>query len=147
MKVTWLVPWVTAAVVVSLGTLLLTIGARSPYTHANFQPGPDQSYTRTEQILVGSPVPYTGPGLAQPLPTSAGPIVRGGELIVGAGCASCHGLEGRGGPVAPPIIGFNAADFRAKMDKGPGGMPVFAHRALTDDELAAIEVYLKALAK
>jgi len=153
MKKQFRLPVVAALVVVTFGMTLLTIGARSPYTHTNLSPGYDPRYTRTDQILVGSPVPIMGPMLARLVrqasvsPTSVSPVVRGQGLFVGFNCAACHGLEGRGGPVAPPNIGFSAAELRAKVSQGPGGMPVYSDRALTDDDLAAIVAYLKSLAK
>ena len=144
----WLIaPIMTAAMVTGLGLTLLTIVLRSPYTHPNLQPRPGPSYTRTEQILVGSPVPYTGIGLAAPVSSTANAVQRGQELFVTDGCATCHGLQGQGGPVGPVIVGSKVADLRTKTSKGPGGMPAFAQDALTDDQLTAIAAYLQSLAK
>jgi cytochrome c553 len=147
MKNHFKVPVVAALVVITLGTTLLTIGARSPYTHTNLDPGYDQRYTRTDQILVGSPVPIMGPMLARMPPMSESPVVRGQQLFVGMGCAECHGLEGKGGPVAPPNAGFSAQELRAKMSEGPGGMPVYAPQSISDDDLAAIVAYLQSRVK
>jgi mono/diheme cytochrome c family protein len=147
MKNQFKVPVLAALVVVIFGMTLLTIGARSPYTHSNLDPGYDPRYTRTDEILVGSPAPIMGPMLARMPPTSESPVVRGQQLFVGMGCAECHGLEGRGGPVAPPNVGFSAEDLRAKMNQGPGGMPVYSPQSLNDEDLAAIVAYLQSKVK
>lgn len=147
MKKRFVIPTLVSAWVGCVGTLLLSIGARSPYTHSNYQLAYDAGYARTEQILVGPPVPYAGLGLASPPPPGADLTVRGRELMVSDGCATCHGMEGRGGPVGKPIVGTSAADLRKKTTKGPGGMPAFAHEALPDDDLNAIAAYLKSLQK
>jgi len=143
----FIAPFMTAAMVIGLGLTLLTIVLRSPYTHTNLQPRSGTSYTRTEQILVGSPVPYTGIGLAAPVSSTANAVQRGQALFVADGCATCHGLQGQGGPVGPVIVGSKVADLRTKTSKGPGGMPAFAHDALTDDQLTAIAAYLQSLVK
>ena len=143
----FIAPFVTVAMVVGLGLTLLTIVLRSPYTHTNLQPQSGPGYTRTEQIFVGSPVPYRGIGLAVPISSTANAVQRGHELFVTDGCATCHGLQGQGGPVGPVIVGSKAADLRTKTSKGPGGMPAFAHDALTDDQLTAIAAYLQSLTK
>lgn len=139
----FVVPIVTAAMIAALATLLLTIGARSPYTHANLVSRFDPGYTRTEQAVVGPPVPYSGSGPASATLPVADPETRGRALLVSQGCASCHGLEGRGGTVGPPIKGFDATDLRAKTDRGPGGMPAYGYGALPDSDLEAIAAYLK----
>ena len=143
----FIAPFITAAMVVGLGLTLLTIVVRSPYTHTNLKPTYDPGYTRTAKIVVGTPVSYRGIGLAAALPPTANEVERGHELFVATGCATCHGLTGKGGPVGPVIVGSSANDIRAKMTKGPGGMPVFAHDALTDDQLASIAAYLQSLKK
>lgn len=141
------VPVLTSIMIAGLGLTLLTIVLRSPYTHTNLVSGYDPTFNRTQPIVVGSPVPYRGTGLASSAPAAANPVARGRELFVSFGCATCHGIEGRGGSVAPPIVGFSAAALRAKTSTGPGGMPVFAQDALADEDLAAIAAYLKSLAK
>ena len=136
---------IAAVVVASLATLVLSIGARSPYTHANLSAEWDPGYGRTAQIVVGPPEGYRGPGRAASLGDSADPVPEGKALLFSRGCPSCHGLEGRGGAVGPPIIGFNASDLRAKTMKGPGGMP--AYEPLPDADLEAMAAYLRSLVK
>ncbi|MBI3680397.1 MAG: cytochrome c [Acidobacteria bacterium] len=131
--------------VITLALTLLTIGARSPYTQANLDLGYDPNYTRTEQTLIGPPIPYRGANLA--VPPAADPVEQGRQLFVIKGCASCHGLAGRDGIIAPVIVGTDADTLRKKTSKGPGGMPAYAHGALSDEDLAAIAAYLKAIGK
>ena len=136
---------IAAIAVPSLATLVLTIGARSPYTHANlftqFEPG----YRRTEQVVIGPAAPYQGPGPATSLAYAGSQVAQGQVLLVGRACAACHGPEGRGGVVGPPIIGSDADDLRAKTSKGPGGMP--AYESLADAELEAIAAYLQSFVR
>ncbi|HEX8992055.1 MAG TPA: cytochrome c [Anaerolineales bacterium] len=140
-----LLPGFISAAVLVIALTLLTIVARSPYTHSNLDIGFDPHYTRTEQMLVGAPVPQMGDMLA--VPRASDPVQLGKQLFVSKGCASCHGLDGRGGIVGPAIVGTNAAKLRVKTTVGPGGMPAFAPGALTDQDLAAIAAYLGAMGK
>lgn len=140
-------PVITATMVAGLGLTLLAIVLRSPYTHTNLEATSDAGYARTAQIAVGTPVAYRGIGLSAALPATTNAIIRGQELFVASGCATCHGIQGQGGPVGPVIVGSSANDLRTKIDKGPGGMPAFAHDALSDDQLADIAAYLQSLAK
>ncbi|MBI4504303.1 MAG: cytochrome c [Chloroflexi bacterium] len=137
-------PIVAAIVVAALSTLLLGIGARSPYTHANLAPQFDARYTRTSQALVGPPEPYHG-GRPAPLPAAiaANQEARGRVLLVVKGCAACHGIDGRGSAVGPAIAGFGLDDLREKAWKGPGGMPTYSALNLSDEDLAAIAAYLR----
>ena len=133
----------TAVLVIAL--TLLSIVARSPYTHANLNAGFDPRYTRTEQMLVGAPVPFSGDGLA--VPRASDPIQLGKQLFVADGCASCHGIDGRGGIVGPAIVGTKAAKLHTVTRVGPQGMPAYAPGALSDQDLAAIAAYLDAMGK
>ena len=140
-----ILPGFIGAAVLGLALTLLTIVARSPYTHANLNLRFDPRYTRTDQIVLGAPVPFAGHGFAQPLPSD--PVERGHQLFVTEGCASCHGLDAHGGIIGPSITGVTAATLRAVTGIGPQGMPVYAPEALTDDDLTAIAAYLKARSK
>lgn len=141
------IPLVLTAWVVVVSASLIGIVLLGLYTHDNLAQAPRPTYARTEQILIGRALPYQGPGLSEPLPSSQDLVARGRELLVADGCASCHGLEGRGGPVGKPIVGFSAAELRAKTTKGPGGMPAFDKRGLSDEDLAAMAAYLASLKK
>lgn len=134
-------PSFIGAAVLLIALTLLVIGARSPFTHVNLDEGYDPSYTRSGQDLVGESVPYAGGGLAVPL--ASDPVERGQQLFVSKGCASCHGLDGRGGVVGPSIEDTKADKLRSKTSSGPKGMPPYASNALSDEELAAIAAFLK----
>jgi mono/diheme cytochrome c family protein len=65
--------------------------------------------------------------------------------MVADGCAQCHGIDGKGGVIGKPIVGFTAAELRKKTSQGPGEMPAFAQHQLSDDDVGAIAAYLKSL--
>ena len=140
-----ILPVFIGAAVLLLSLTLVIVTARSPYTHANLNLGFDPGYTRTDQTFVGAPVPLKGDGMA--VPPAIDPVVRGKQLYVTEGCAACHGLDGRGSVVGPPIVGTKAAKLRSKTLVGPQGMPAVAPSVLTDDDLAAIAAYLNAMSK
>lgn len=137
-----ILPALIGAAVLALALSLLTIVARSPYTHSNLNLSFDPGYTRTEQILVGSPILFGGHAMS--MPPASDQVEYGHELFVTKGCATCHGLDGRGGVVGPSIVGVAAEKLRSKTNVGPKGMPAFAPGALSDQELAAIAAYLAA---
>lgn len=129
---------------VCVALTILTIGARSPYTHANLSAGYDPHYDRTAQISLGGDTSFMGVS-PQAAPTAADPVVRGAHLFVTEGCALCHGLEGRGAPVGPPIVGQDAKTITQRVRQGPGGMPQFSPGGLTDQEIADITAYLASI--
>jgi mono/diheme cytochrome c family protein len=140
-----ILPAFIGTAVLLIAFTLLMIVARSPYTHSNLNAGFDPSYTRTEQDVVGTPMPFMGDALAV---TPAGDAVQlGQQLFVSKGCAACHGLDGRGGVVGPSIVGTTAQKLRSKTQVGPQGMPAYAPGALKDGDLAAIAAYLDAMSK
>ncbi|MDO8563075.1 MAG: cytochrome c [Candidatus Limnocylindria bacterium] len=66
---------------VCVALTILTIGARSPYTHANLSSGYDLRYERTDQVLVGEPGEFRG--LSQkPRPAGTDPIALGTALYL-----------------------------------------------------------------
>jgi len=140
-----IMPVLIGAGVLMLALTLLAIVARSPYTHSNLNLGFDPRYTRTQQMVVGAPVPITGHPLA--VPRASDPAELGKQLFVSNGCAGCHGLDGHGGIIGPSIVGTKAEKLRVKTNVGPKGMPPYAPGALTDQDLAAIAAYLEAMSK
>ena len=140
-----IMPVLIGAGVLMLALSLLAIVARSPYTHSNLNLGFDPAYTRTQQMVVGAPLPVTGHQLAM-LRTSD-PVELGKQLFVTKGCAGCHGLDGHGGIIGPSIVGTKAEKLRVKTNVGPKGMLPYAPGALTDQDLAAIAAYLQAMSK
>jgi cytochrome c553 len=136
------IPAAIAAFVACVSLTLLFVGAESPYTHSNLLPGYDARYTRTEQVVVGPAVPYSGIGGDVP----AGDPVRAGErLFVTDGCVTCHSLGGRGGVVGPAIAHNDVQTLTQRIRTGGGGMPRFSD-AITDEQIAEISAYLRSVA-
>ena len=131
-------------IVVSLAGTLLFIGATSPYTHANLVAAYDDSYTRTQQIVVGPAQPFTG--ISRPVVAGGDPVRRGEVLFVTEGCVGCHGIGGQGGAVAKANAGVDAQLLVQRVREGTAtGMPPYSQTALTDDDLALILTYLRSL--
>lgn len=140
-----ILPACIGTAVLLIAITLLTIVARGPYTHSNLNVGFDPSYTRTQQIFLGTPIPLPGSRLA--VPAASDPIQFGRQLFVVDGCAACHGLDAHGGIIGPSLAGIKADKLRAKTQVGPQGMPAYAPGALTDADLAAITSYLNSMSK
>jgi len=138
------VSFVVLGLVTFAALVILMIGARSPYTHANLNLGYDTRYERTEQILVGEDVDFAGLS-HDAARAAAGGVARGASRYVTAGCAGCHGLEGRGGVVGPKIAGVEADTIAQRVRAGPVGMPRFSASGLSDDEVSDIAAYLRSL--
>jgi mono/diheme cytochrome c family protein len=131
-----------ALIVASLAFTLLFIGASSPYTHSNLNAAYDDSYTRTDQIVLGAAEPFGG---LSPSVGGADPLTRGRNLFVTQGCVGCHGLAAEGGAVAKAIAGVDAQLLVQRVREGTSGMPPFSTEGLTDAELAEILTYLRSL--
>ena len=140
-----LLPAFIGSAVLMIALTLLTIVARSPYTHSNLSADFDPRYTRTDQIVVGAPIPFGAGRFTVPLANNQ--IEFGKQLFIADGCASCHGLDGRGGIVGPSILGKTAKKLRTTMRVGPQGMPAYADGTLSDADLEAIAAYLNSIGK
>jgi cytochrome c553 len=140
-----LLPSFIGAAVLGLALTLLTIVARSPYTHDNLDLNINPRYTRTDQIIVGAPIPFGSGRLAVPLANDQ--VELGRQLFVADNCASCHGLDGRGGVVGPSIVDKAAKKLRTTTNVGPKGMPAYADGALSDADLNAMAAYLNSVGK
>ncbi len=140
-----LLPAFIGSAVLVIAFTLLTIVARSPYTHSNLNKAFDPGYTRTDQSVVDTPIPFMGGMLA--VTPASDPVEQGKQLFIANECASCHGLDGRGGIIGPSIVGTKADKLRSKTLAGPKGMPAYAPDALSDTDLAAIAAYLDAMSK
>lgn len=137
-----IIPTIATGWVVAVPAVLIGIILFGPYTHSNLGNEYQSAYVRTEQIVVSPPVDYQGPGLDSSVALSDDPVTRGGQLMIGRGCATCHGLDGEGGPVGVRIIGVDPKLMRMTISTGPQGMPKFEASSLTDDDLAAIAAYV-----
>lgn len=104
----------------------------------------------------GAPITSAAPA-ANPQPTTqpgnqaASDLLAKGKLIFdktagGTGCASCHGLDGKGQGTA----GVGAPDNRGASEEKvrnalAGGVPLMSFIKLTDEEITAVVAYLKYL--
>jgi ubiquinol-cytochrome c reductase cytochrome c subunit len=75
---------------------------------------------------------------------------HGKQLFLANNCYLCHGTVGQGGAagptIAPPKLPPTYEAFAAWVRKtGPGVMPVYTAKVLSDADLAAIYGYLKSL--
>ena len=140
-----LLPAFISSAVLVIAFTLLTIVARSPYTHSNLNFNLDSRYTRTDQIVVGPPIPFGSGRLTIPLASDQ--IDLGKQLFIANNCASCHGVDGRGGIIGPSILGKTAKKLRTTTNVGPKGMPAYATGALSDADLEAIATYLNSIGK
>jgi mono/diheme cytochrome c family protein len=152
------------AVVATLATVLIGfIVLRSPDTHANLWTTLHPGYARTAPIVVGQEAVgdvelALDPGRAIYLSLSAAvselravttPLDPGRAVYLSAGCATCHGLDARGGPVGPSLAN-PFPDFPEIVKKmvrdGPGGMPNYSEAHLSDADLEVMAAYLQKLA-
>lgn len=125
-------------------TLIGVIIARSPYTHHNLNP---EGYDRTDLASLDETLPFYGLGLADPELARTGDPVHDGQLLfLQYGCASCHGLEGRGAVVGGELDIDDFADLLKDVRRGPKGMPAFDKETITDEELEDIFAFLEARA-
>jgi hypothetical protein len=124
-------------------TLIFVIIYRSPYTHGNLSP---EGYDRTEIIRVGQEHPFGGPGLADPdIALTGDPVQDGRALFFGYGCASCHGLQGLGGPVGKDLSKSNSEEITDEVRKGPKAMPAFESGVLSDPDLEKLIAFLESV--
>ena len=122
-------------------TLIAVIIVRSPYTHGNLNP---KGYDRTEISRVGEDVPFEGLGLSDPRLASTGdPAQDGRALFFGYGCASCHGLQGKGGAVGKNLSKANSEEISDSVRQGPKTMPAFETGSLSDADLEKLIAFLE----
>lgn len=132
----WGAPATYVATVVLIGLTLIVILARSPNTQANFQDAP-QGYDRTELAVIGVDDQFEGLTPTLGLTPAA--------IFFGVGCASCHGLDGRGGVIGPDIAKKNLEDMLDALREGEHGMPLFPTERLSDEQVEALIEYLRGL--
>ncbi len=126
-------------------TLIVIIIARSPYTHGNLSA---EGYHRTGIIYVGQEQPFDGMPLADAsLATTGDPVQDGRVLFFRYGCASCHGLNGEGGPVGKDLQGDSALKIATKVRLGPKTMPAFLEGVLSDIDLQKLSAFLETAGK
>ena len=79
------------------------------------------------------------------------PDTAGGAVVYGSTCAKCHGPEGQGTPVAPPLwgdrsynVGAGMARVRTAADFIRNNMPLDQPGALTDQQAMDVAAYVNA---
>lgn len=67
----------------------------------------------------------------------------GPALLAASGCAACHGPEGLGTALAPPIVGpaLSEEEFRTGVRNARGSMPSYSVAVLSDSVLDALFAY------
>jgi hypothetical protein len=122
-------------------SLIFIIIYRSPYTHSNLNP---VDYDRTDIIYEAQTQPFTGVGLdSASFANSGDPAKDGRVLFFAFNCASCHGLNGEGGPVGKSLIGDSALKIKTKVREGPKGMPAFDPNVFTDEDMQKVIAFLQ----
>ncbi len=145
------VPRLGFVAVLALATLLIGIALRGPDTNGNLWREVPPSYTRTSVILLSGEVTQEAPpariALSLPAVTSgdARPMNPDRRAYVQAGCATCHGLNAEGGPVAPPLAGAVPDVVKRMVREGRGGMPVYTEKNLSDADVNRLTTYLQGL--
>ena len=137
------------ATVLTVATILTAVGMVIVFLRAPFalsDPLHPESYDRSPIAFIGADLPYVGVGLADPALAETGdPLVDGELLYFQYGCASCHGISGRGAVVGPELIGEvgSLGPFLEDVRDGPKGMPGYVAAVVSDDDLELIHRYLK----
>ncbi len=69
---------------------------------------------------------------------------EGAALLASSGCAACHGPQGRGTTLAPPIVGsaLTAEAFRIGVRNARGAMPSYSVEVLSDSTLDTLYAYV-----
>jgi ubiquinol-cytochrome c reductase cytochrome c subunit len=88
-------------------------------------------------------------GSGPPIPNvqvTGADLSKGRDLFINS-CAACHGAGAGGdavggGYVAPPLLGVDPVTVGEAVRTGPGVMPVFSERQISEEELDAIAAYL-----
>ncbi|MBI4288623.1 MAG: hypothetical protein HY671_09380 [Chloroflexi bacterium] len=93
-----------------------------------------------------SAVPPSTPAPIPAVSSDSSELVARGKLIFektagGVGCATCHGLDGKGGS-APYIRGALKSRVRQAL---AGGVPLMSFIKLGDNEITAVIAYLRYL--
>ena len=127
--------------VIGIASMLMTIVLRSPDTHANLWNKLKPSYHKTPIALVGEPAVYNLSGLTPGLAVAD----RRQQVYLLSGCASCHGVDARGGVVGPPLSGISPETAVNVVRAGPYGMPSYPAAVLNDSDLEKLATYLAGL--
>jgi mono/diheme cytochrome c family protein len=79
---------------------------------------------------------------------SAGDAQNGNRVFASAGCAACHGADGKGTTLAPPIAPppLPLADLIHYVRQPSGKMPPVAASVVSDEQLANVYAFLRSVA-
>lgn len=146
-----LLPAGGVAVIVLTALLLIVVMTLRPWarpdaranTHNNIG-DLSADYDRTRLAFLGEES-----GAPEPWKPPAGPAEDSDGLVafVGYGCASCHGIDGKGTPAGPPVAGNEIRRIETLTRKGPKGMPAYDEFHLAAPRLSAVAGYVAALAE
>jgi ubiquinol-cytochrome c reductase cytochrome c subunit len=121
-------------------------------------PEPGQAVRRGtpifDEVQIAALVAYVaslgdGPAIP-PVQVSGGADIAAGRAAYVATCAACHGAGASGdavggGTVAPPLLDTAPSQVGEAIRIGPGAMPVFDERQISDAQLSQIAAYLQFL--
>jgi ubiquinol-cytochrome c reductase cytochrome c subunit len=121
-------------------------------------PAPDQPVRRGTPAFddseIAALVAYvSGLGDGPPIPPvqiDSSTDIAAGRAAYIATCAACHGAGASGdavggGAIAPPLLGTAPTQVGEAIRIGPGAMPAFDQRQISDEELSQIAGYLQFL--
>jgi ubiquinol-cytochrome c reductase cytochrome c subunit len=126
----------------------LTTG-RMPLAHPESEPARGKpAFDAADIRALDEYVASLGSGPAIPA-VPAGDARRGWTLFI-SDCASCHGSSGVGGAlpggwVAPSVLQSTRQQVAEAVRVGPGLMPPFSDKALTDQQVGDIATYIRSL--
>lgn len=144
----FLVPMLGFVLVTGLATFLIgKIALNSPDTHAHLWETLRPEYNRTAPITVGQEVVNVELTLTRGRAAIGNPMALGPgqEIFLASGCATCHSLDARGGPVGPSLAGSFPDIVKHMVRDGPGGMPAYSEAEVSDADLATLAGYLQSL--
>jgi len=142
-----IVPLAGSLIVVTLASVLIGVVVRSPDTHGNLWEVVPYGYTRTTLTLVGQEVGDVELTVDQERLQEVNRfgVELGRAVYLTRSCATCHGLDARGGPVGPSLAGSSPATVKRMVREGRGGMPAYIDAHLGEAELTALAAYLRGL--
>lgn len=150
---TMLIPVLAFGAVATLAAILILQVVWRPWsgpdrswsTHLNLGTALPEGYTRTVGAYVGERGLLAAWGLKSADVVTPEQIGR--ALFIGYGCASCHGLDGRGAFFASDLTTARVSKFTERIRNGMGPMPAFSEADLDEEKLQEIIAYLRTLRK
>jgi len=110
-------------------------------------PAPAQLTSSQIEAIVAFTVAH-GAGGGPPIPSvRPSDALARGRVVFDGNCQACHGALGTGavagyGWLAPPLYGDDATQIAEAIRFGPGIMPHFDSRLISDDDLDALVAYV-----